>query len=156
LIKPKPQEEDEEEEEVKPIMAAAPQVVRNEVVNTPPQTTVEVKAPIIEPEAPWEEKSVVFELEEEEEEPEIMEEEIPEEELMEESPVPAAVEEPTEDETDDDLISEELELTRPAASGGGTTTIQMDKDFSVELEQGEEELSDADIQRKIESWHLHG
>ena len=127
LIKPKP-----EEEEVKPIMAAAPQVVRNEVVNTPPQTTVEVKAPIIEPEAPWEEKRVVFELEEEEEEPEIMEEEIPEEELMEESPVPAAVEEAPEEETEDELISEELEITRPAASGGGTTTIQMDKDFSVE------------------------
>ena len=151
LIKPKPQEEDEEEEEVKPIMAAAPQVVRNEVVNTPPQTTVEVKAAIIEPEAPWEEKSVVFELEEEEEEPEIMEEEIPEEELMEELPVPASAEEETEEETDDELISEELEITRPAASGGGTTTIQMDKDFSVELEQGEEELSDAEIQRKIES-----
>jgi S-DNA-T family DNA segregation ATPase FtsK/SpoIIIE len=147
LIKPKPQEEDEEEE-VKPIMAAAPQVVRNEIVNEPPQTTVEVKAPIIEPEAPWEEKSVEFDVEEEE--PELAEEDLTEEELEEELPEPLVAEEITEEPQEELTTDDELAITRTTSSGG-TTTIQMDKDFSVELEQGEEELSEDEIRSKIEA-----
>jgi S-DNA-T family DNA segregation ATPase FtsK/SpoIIIE len=57
MLKPNPkEEEEEEEEEKKPIMAAAPVVVRNEINTPPAETTIEVKVPIVEPEALWENK----------------------------------------------------------------------------------------------------
>jgi S-DNA-T family DNA segregation ATPase FtsK/SpoIIIE len=148
MLKSNPkEEEEEEEEESKPIPAAAPAVVRNEVAAPPAETTIEVKAPIIEPEAPWEEKSVVFEDEPEEELEEVEEDieviaEIPEEEEFEEPEVPSAAE------------SLELETELPVmerSASGGTTTFQVDDDFSVELNQSEEELDEEEIHRSIEA-----
>jgi DNA segregation ATPase FtsK/SpoIIIE, S-DNA-T family len=143
LIKPNPKEE-EEEEETKPIMAAAPAVVRNEVVNpTPPaETTIEVKAPIVEPEAPWENKEITFD----EEEPEAAAPEKEEEEEI----VEFTAEEPDESEMEEEEVEEEP-LIIEHHSGGGSTTIQMDEDFSVEVKGAEEELSDEEIQRNIEA-----
>jgi hypothetical protein len=145
MLKSNPkEEEEEEEEESKPIMAAAPAVVRNEVLTPPAETTIEVKTPIIEPEAPWEEKSVVFEDESEE----LLEEDV--EEITEES------EEEEFDEPEILEVSEsvELETELPIMEripSGGSTTIQVDEDFSVEVKESEEELDDEEIQRSVEA-----
>ncbi|MFM7727258.1 MAG: DNA translocase FtsK 4TM domain-containing protein, partial [Flavobacteriales bacterium] len=139
MLKPNPKDDEEDEDEPTPLANAAPNVVRNEVAK-PVETTVEVKAPIEEPEAPWHENEVTFETETEQEEEEI-EEEIAHELDME-------VEEP-EDEPEEELTEEELVISTPIS--GGSTTIQMDEDSSVEVKGAEEELSEEDIQRNIES-----
>ena len=145
MLKSNPKEDEEEdEEESKPIMAAAPPVVRNEVATPPAETTIEVKAPIVEPEAPWEEKSVLFEEEPEEDLEEDIEEitEEPEEEELDEPEMPESTE------------SLELETELPImerSPSGGSTTIQVDEDFSVELNQSEEELDEEEIHRSIEA-----
>ena len=149
LLKANPKEEEEEEEEdTKPIMAAAPAVVRNEIVPPQPETTIEVKAPVVEPEvAPWDQNDETPEEEQIEEEEELLDE--PEIELtteLREEPEPIEFEEPEESE-EEELIP----LVTERSSSGGSTTIQVDEDFSVELNEAEEELSEVEIQRSIES-----
>ena len=143
MLKSNPkEEEEEEEEESKPIMAAAPAVVRNEVLTPPAETTIEVQTPIIEPEAPWEEKSVVFEEEKEEEQ---------DLEDMELDPIEMDLEELELSESTENLELETVIPTMERTGVGGSTTIQVDEDFSVEVKESEEELDDEEIQRSIES-----
>ena len=146
MLKPNPKEEEEEEEEEvkKPIMAAAPVAVRNEVNTPPAETTIEVKVPIAEPEAPWENKEIVFEEEEMVEEPEVLT-------LEEDEEVEEDLHLAEEIELSEEEILEPKPLIVERASSGGPTTIQVDEDFSVELNEAEEELDEVEIQRNIES-----
>ena len=146
MLKSKAQDEEEEDEEdPKPIMAAAPTAVRNEVVEPKHETTIEVKAPIMEPEAPWEDKTVTFE-----EEPELL---LEDEEPAEEIELIQGHTSDDDSEPEEEIEEDQFELNPQSTggSGGGSKTILVDEDFSVQLEQGEEELSDDEIQRNIES-----
>jgi S-DNA-T family DNA segregation ATPase FtsK/SpoIIIE len=151
MLKPNPKDDEEDDEEPTPLANAAPTAVRNEIAK-PQETTIEVKTPIEEPEAPWQEKEVTFETEiqeeeqEEDEENQEVEEEDDEIEVQQEATqeLEMEIEDSEEDSTD-------VEPTRSTTGSGGSTTIQMDDDFSVEVKGGEEELSEQEIQRNIES-----
>ena len=144
LLKSNPKDEDDEDEDdVKPIMAAAPTAVRNEISTPPAQTTIEVRAPIIEPEAPWVDNQIVFE-----EEPDTDEEDLAKFEaknISDEKTLSLELE------PEDAEPFEEEPLFVERTQGASSTTIQVGEDFSVEVNEGEEELSNDEIQRSIEA-----
>ena len=127
-----PEEEEIDEEEVvekieKPAKkqeAAVPPIIP---VNTPKPEMV-INQAVNEPEFLPEELAVETE------------EELEEEEIEEETEI--AEEEPIEE-----IADEPIEMS---TSTSGPTTMIVDEDFSVEVEQGEDELSEADITQKLE------
>lgn len=139
ITKPSAQEEEDEDEPEKPkeqkshaAVIPVNQPVKNEIVSEPPQPQVEITAPVMESEFIPEPQ--IIEAEEEED--------IAEEETEENTEAEANIIEEAEEETDDDGF---------VAAGNATTTVIDEEDFSVEVEQGEDELSESEISQKIES-----
>ncbi len=131
------EEDDDEEAPARPMNNATAAVVsikdqpKNEVVNTPSNPELDIVQPI--------QESVM--------EPEIDELEQPEENMEED-------EESDEIDENAELEIEEVNsLKEGVLASGGTdsATVIDDEDFSVELEHGEEELSESEINQKIES-----
>jgi DNA segregation ATPase FtsK/SpoIIIE, S-DNA-T family len=135
ITKPSAQEEEEEEETHKEQAKKAAVIpvkesVKNEIIAEPVHPKVEITAPIVEAELMPE--LHMLEVEEEEE---IAEEDEPEETV-----------EAKQEEEAEEILSEELNPV-----GSSATTLIDDEDFSVEVEQGEDELSESEINQKIES-----
>jgi S-DNA-T family DNA segregation ATPase FtsK/SpoIIIE len=144
------EEEEEETVQPKPIANAAATVAsvkdqaKNEVVSPPANPVMDITEPIQEAEA------VLAAETESESESETEAETEAEAELetdLEEETVAESDETEEEEQEQEQEPEEELELK---ASGGAVTVID-DDDFSVELEQGEDELSESEINQKIES-----
>jgi|694.fasta_scaffold05201_23 S-DNA-T family DNA segregation ATPase FtsK/SpoIIIE len=138
-------EEDEEDDApAKPranaaaVVATAQEQPKNEVVNKAVNPTLDIAEPIRE-----EELTVKSEIAEENELEEIQQQE-------EDFELSHEIALKIESETDADEETIEFE-TAEKTGGSGNTTVIDDEDFSVELEQGEEELSEAEIHQKIES-----
>ncbi|MBX7050804.1 MAG: DNA translocase FtsK [Flavobacteriales bacterium] len=128
-IAPDEDEEEEPIEENRPVKqeSAIPPAVP---INSP-KPSMEINQAITEPE-------ILPEEEEEGPEPELMVQEEDEEEVEEEI------------EEEEDVEETEPEETELSLTPTGGTTVMVDDDFSVEVEQGDDELSEADISQKLE------
>lgn len=127
-IEPEKQNEKKQEKTAPPIIPVNTRKPEMEINQA-------IEEPEIEPES--EPETIVHELELDEE---IEEEEETEEEIVDDSEL-----EPVEE-----MVENGMELTPLAAGASAASSLMVDEDFSVEVEQGDDELSESEISQKLE------
>lgn len=132
------EEEDPKKQQVPPVVVPDKKDLKNEIVAEP--QPLEVMEPMMESEMTLKNDPAELEIED----TEIPEEVIDEEEIDEE-----VIEEEAETEIEEEII-EDLPIVAASAAASQAITVIDEADFSVEVEQGEDELSENEIVQKIE------